>query len=209
MKQNTEHSDGGGVGSTTAPTLADVQIYIEDNTSLPATRRRDLRSAIKVVARVLDREPGRIPALPSKLREELAKVSPAAHRISAKTWATIRSNVLSAIELSGVAKIVRTSRHTVSPEWDALAKRLPTERLRHGLSRFIRYASAQGVTPAEVDDAVLESFKDDLHAHSLVRKPKEVHRNTALLWNVAVTTVPGFPAQKGHASGLSTQTNAG
>ena len=196
MKQDTEHSGGGGAGSTTAPTLADVQTYIEANSSLPATRRRDLRSSIKVVARVLDREPGRIPALPSKLREEFAKVHPAAHRISAKTWATVRSNVLSAIELSGVAKIVRTSRHTVTPEWHALWQLLPTERLRHGLSRFIRYASAQGITPAEVDDAVLASFKDDLDAHSLVRKPKEVHRITAHLWNLAVATVPGFPGRK-------------
>ena len=183
-------------GSTTAPTLADVLAYIEADSSLSATRRRDLRSSIKIVARVLDREAALIPALPSRLREEFAKVLPAAHRISPKTWATVRCNVLSAIELSGLAKIVRTSRHTVTPEWHALWQLLPSKRLRNGLSRFFRYASAQGITPAEVDDAVLASFKSDLDAHIVVRKPKTVHRATAHLWNLAVATVPGFPGRK-------------
>lgn len=196
MKQDTKHGGGGSIGSTTAPTLADVQTFIETNSSLSATRRRDLRSSIKIVSRVLDREPSRIPALPSRLREEFAIVHPAAHRISIKTWANIRSNVLSAIELSGVAKIVRTSRHTITPEWHLVKQLLPTTRMRHGLSRFIRYASAHGITPAEVDDAVLESFKDDLNAHSLVRKPQAVHRITAYLWNLAAATVPGFPGRK-------------
>ena len=83
MKHDTEHGGGGG-GSTAAPTLADVQAYIEAKSNLPATRRRDLRSSIKIVARVLDREPAVIPALPSRLREEFAKVLPAAHGISSK-----------------------------------------------------------------------------------------------------------------------------
>jgi hypothetical protein len=65
MKQDTEHDGGRGGGSTPAPTLAEVHAYIEADSSLPATRRRDLRSSIKIVARVLDREPDRIPALPS------------------------------------------------------------------------------------------------------------------------------------------------
>ena len=208
MKQDTELGGGGGGASMAAPTLADVLAYIEANSSLSATRRRDLRSSIKVVARVLDREAGLIPALPSRLREEFAQVLPAAHRISLKTWATVRSNVLSAIELSGVAKIVRTSRHTVTPEWHALWQLLPSKRLRNGLSRFCRYASAQGITPSEVDDAVLASFKSDLDAHIVVRKPKEVHRATAHLWNLAVVHGAGLPGQKGHAAGLWPQADA-
>jgi integrase len=196
MKHDTEHGGGGGPGSTAAPTLADVLAYIEVNSNLSPTRRRDLRSSIKIVARVLDREPALIPALPSRLREEFAKVHPAAHRISIKTWATVRSNALSAVELSGVVKVVRTSRHTVTPDWHALWQQLPTKELRNGLSRFFRYASARGITPADVDDAVLASFKSDLDAHSVVRNPEAVHRATAHLWNLAVSKVPGFPGTK-------------
>ena len=84
----------------------------------------------------------------------------------------------------------------MTPGWHALWQQLPTKGLRNGLSRFLRYASAQGITPAEVDDAVLASFKSDLDAHIVVRNPREVHRTTAHLWNLAVSTVPGFPGTK-------------
>ncbi len=65
--------------------------------------------------------------------------------------------------------------------------------LKFQLSRLLRYCSAQGIEPADVNDAVLLSFRQALVAESIVRLPDEVHRGAAKSWNNAAERTPGWP----------------
>ena len=47
---------------------------------------------------------------------------------------------------------------SLSPDWTALLAKLPKRREGIGLSRLARHASAEGIAPQHIDDAVLESF---------------------------------------------------
>jgi hypothetical protein len=55
-----------------------------------------------------------------------------------------------------------------------------------GLSRLARFASAKGIEPAQVDDAVIEAFITAVRSGTLHRKPNELHRKVAQIWNEAV-----------------------
>ena len=64
-------------------------------------------------------------------------------------------------------------------------------RVRHGLSRFARWASLRRIPPAAVDDAVIERFIAELEAASLIRNLGARHRSVALTWNILCALQPG------------------
>jgi integrase len=53
----------------------------------------------------------------------------------------------------------------------------------YGLSRLARWATARQISPAEVDDDVLERFFSELEATSLVRNLRGQRRSVAKSWN--------------------------
>ena len=70
-----------------------------------------------------------------------------------------------------------------------------------GLSRLARFASANGINPENIDDAAIERFIAGIREGSLHRKPNDLHRSVALIWNRAASqpqlrlkqvTVPSF-----------------
>jgi hypothetical protein len=67
-------------------TLGDVLAAVGTQQDLSETRRRDLRSAVKRVAALLDDAPERIPLGMPAISVKLAKLSPAAAGVSAKTF---------------------------------------------------------------------------------------------------------------------------
>ena len=70
-----------------------------------------------------------------------------------------------------------------------------TKRAHYGLSRLARYASAHGITPAEVDDATIQAFISTVRNESLHRKPNGLHRSVTLIWNEAAQQ-SGFDLQR-------------
>ena len=73
----------------------------------------------------------------------------------------------------------------LSPEWQALLQELSTQRAHLGLSRFARYASERGIEPSGVDDSTIEAFIATVRAETLHRKPNDLHRKVAQIWNEA------------------------
>ena len=72
-----------------------------------------------------------------------------------------------------------------------LMESLSDKRTHIGLSRLARFASANGIDPGEIDDTAIENFIAAVRAGSLHRKPNDLHRNVALIWN-EVATLPGL-----------------
>ena len=167
------------------PTLDDVLTSLETREDLSETRRRDLRSAVKRVAALLGDAPERIPLVMPSISAKLAKLSPAAAGVSTKTFHNLRSDFLAAVKASGLHSAKRRARAPLSPSWQALLQELSTRRAHLGLSRFARYASERGIAPPEVDDGTIEAFIATVRAETLHRKPNDLHRKVAQIWNEA------------------------
>jgi len=175
-------------------TLADVREAVAASTALSQTRIRDLVSAITCFCSLIDREPQEVPLDLAAIRERLNAINPAAVGISPKRLANIRSDLLAAFTASGLKAISRPPKELTEP-WRALRLKLKTKGHRVGLSRFCHYASAEGLAPMDVDDAVIAAFMAWVHENVLHRKPNELHRQTAMIWNTVATEHPELRLQ--------------
>ena len=64
------------------------------------------------------------------------------------------------------------------------------------LSRLMRWASAEGIDPADLDQAAIERFGMALMQDSFHQNPRDCWRRTVAAWNAAVEGVPGWPQQR-------------
>ena len=182
-----------GLAAPAPANVADVLKALERETSLPATQLRDLRSAVHRVAGLLAEEPANIPLDLPTISTKLSCVNPIAVGISAKTIANLRSGFLSAVKVSGLGSVQRSTKTELSPAWVELMARLSGKRMHIGLSRFARYASAKGIKPDRVDEAAIDGFIVAVREGSLHRKPNNLHRQVTLIWN-EVAKHCGFPS---------------
>lgn len=164
------------------PTLADVVDALERSPDLSPTRVRDLRSAISRFCALSGEEPGHIALDLGQLRTRLNAINPVAAGISPKSLANIRSDLLAAITTSGL-KPISLAQQPLTKPWRALMARLTQKRHRIGLSRLAHYGSAKGLKPGDVNDVVIGEFMASIREGSLHRKPNELHRKTAVIWN--------------------------
>jgi integrase len=175
-------------------TIADVIARLEADDGLGSARRAEMLSALRSICRVLNANPQFVPAEPRNLRQRLHGVTHAAAGVSRGRWANIRSLILAAIMRAGIRAMPGGSRQPLAFSWEVLAARLPDKQFRFGLSRFMRFCSANQITPDDVDAAVFEQFRHALENESLVRHPKLVYRTACVLWNRASKSIPGWPA---------------
>jgi integrase len=170
-------------------TLADVILAVQNHPDISDDRRRDLRSAVRRIAELLNTPPEQLRASLQAFRGPLAKIVPAAHGFGTKTWQNLRSNFLAAIHLA-VPRGGR--RHSPTPDWKPLHERLPGKRMQNGLSRFLTFCDRMGIAPDQVTNAVADQFAATLVSDTLVARPQAVHQRTCRLWNEA-TAIPGWP----------------
>ena len=111
-----------------------------------------------------------------------------------KSFANIRSDFLAAVKATGFNLVERKSKTPLSPAWTELMESLSDKRTHIGLSRLARFASGSGIQPGEIDDAAIESFIAAVRRGSLHRKPNDLHRSVALIWN-EVAKQPGLHLQ--------------
>jgi hypothetical protein len=181
--------------------LADLDAALEKNGGLTPVRRRDLRSATRRVARLLGQELSQIPLDLPTISRRLATCMPAAAGLTDKTFSNLKSNFLAAVRAGGLHPVHAAAKIPMSPEWRKLMAGLSSKRAHLGLSRLARWCSGQGIEPAQVNDAVLRDFIDTVRQGTLHRKPNDLHRNVAQIWNEATrnsrqaltrVTVPSF-----------------
>ena len=176
---------------TAAPaTLQDVKDRIAGS-SLPETRKRDLLSAVATFAKLTGRRPAEIPLDLADIRQTLDRMVPAQAKVSRKRWANLRSDLAAAIDASGLLPMLKTAGVELDEDWARLLQAVTDPRVRHGLSRFARWASLRRITPEAVDDAVIERFIGELTAASLIRNLGARHRSVALTWNILCARQPG------------------
>jgi integrase len=182
-------------------TLAEVLAALEQNTGLSPTRLRDQRSAVLRVAGLLGNVPAGIALDLPTIAAGLAAISPVAAGMTPKRFANIRSDFLAAARASGLMPMRPWHKGPLGPAWRQLFARLSRRRAHLGLSRFARYASAQGIDPEAVNDATVADFITAVRERSLHGTPNWLYRQVTLVWNEAARdtklglkrlTVPSF-----------------
>lgn len=188
----------GGAADAVPKTMADVLAHTLANTSLTARQRNDRASALRSVAKLLDKPLEALPAQPRLLRQVMEKVSYTAAGMSKARWQNVRSLVGKAIAEAGATEGKRagTEKEPLSPEWEALFGTLGDRMMRFRLSRFIRFCSREGIAPVAVDDDAFDRFREGLDATDLKNDPRQVARTACQYWNKAAETTPGWPQQR-------------
>jgi integrase len=158
--------------------------------TLPASRRRDILSAInrylKETASFADTQEVRVP----DVRQKLLKLEPAKLDISPKTWSNLKSNLLAGIELGHSGPVTKTTKVALTQPWEGLLRQVPDRRTREGLSRFMRFCSANNISPTQVDEEVLARFEIAVREGSFARRALTLKRDVATLWNRLVERLP-------------------
>jgi hypothetical protein len=181
----------------TLPTFADLIGRIQAAEVLPLRTQQNWAWALRAVARAVGKDPVAVPAHPEFLRKLLDQAAPASIGINRAAWNNARSLCGKALEWAGLASMPGHYQAPFTPAWDELWAKLPTgTALSFQLSRLFHWASAQGVEPADMNDAALDRFHQDLVAESIVRDPYEIYRGAAKSWNNAVERIPGWPQQR-------------
>ena len=180
-----------GAAEPTTVTLADLLAALQRQRSLSGTKLRDSQSAVKRIAALMREEPAAIQLDLSAISTKLANVNPIATGISAKTFANLRSGFLTAVKVSGLKTVQALAKKPLSPGWACLMAKPSGKRAHLGLSRFARYASANGIEPNRINDAAIEGFINAVREGSLHRKPNDLHRQVTLIWN-EVAKLSGF-----------------
>ena len=191
------------VAETTArTTLQSVLDRIAGDRDLAPSRKRDLRSAVATFVKLAEKPAVEILLDVGAIRKALDAMVPAQAKVSPKRWLNLRSDLAAAIDASGLRPILKTAGLPLAEPWVRILA--PADRgVRHGLSRFARWASLRRIHPGEVDDRTIERFIAELDGAALVRNLRQVRRSVARCWNCLTrrqrtgglrpVTVPTYP----------------
>ena len=180
------------------PTLGDLIHRIESDQCLEAIRKRDLASGLRCLSRVLGLPVSGIPADTAWLRPRIARVNPAAHGISAKTWRNHRSNANAALEHCGILERTRGRYVALTPAWQELhdAAHQSGDPGHHAFGRFLRFLSKLDIAPEDVGDAHLDAFRTALEINELTKDPAKTVWNTVNAWEHAQRNLLSWPQRR-------------
>jgi integrase len=173
-------------------TLQSVLDQITNNTAISETRRRDLRSAIITYGKLTDRPLSSIGLDLAEIRQVLDNAG-GVSKMSPKRQANLRSGLAAAVDVSGLLAMLRTGGIKLDPTWAALLASTTSLRIRNGLSRLARWASANSILPRMVSEAVIHRFVAELEAKTLVRKIGDQRRSITAAWNALAVLKPELP----------------
>lgn len=165
-----------------------------DEVELTQVQRRDFKSAIRSVCRLIGRAPTEVPANINWVHVRLRRVHPAQVGLSEKRLKNIRSRVLKALELCGASRDRSDWLRPPSPAWQALLDCLPDKHDVWKLTQLAQYCTALDVSPAEVRGEHLRGLLQALEEETFVDSPAAKVSAVVSVWNRLQRTIPGWPA---------------
>ena len=162
---------------------------------LPDTRRRDLRSAIRSVCRLVDRAVTEVPANINWVHVRLRRVHPIQAGISKKRLKNIKSDVIKALEVCGASRDRADWLRAPSPDWKQLMTNIPDKHDRWKLSQLAQFCTGLNVEPQDVTDAHIKQLLQTLEEETFVNKPASKVGSAVSVWNKLRTSLPHWPQQ--------------
>lgn len=174
-------------------TLRDVLFAIDGTLGLTDKRKQDLRSAVRLAAKVLGAEPQRIAADPRGIGRRLERLSAISLGLSAGRWANCRSLLRSALVLV-VPVMSGASTVALLPEWEPLAQ----EARKVGscwvrLGRLLRWLSDRNITPHAVTRADLDQFRTAYLSDTLLGNAEQSWQRARQSWERMRLACPSWP----------------
>jgi hypothetical protein len=120
--------------------------------------QRHWTTSLRQIAKALDKPLAVIPARLNAVRGDLARLHHAPTGLTLKTLRNHKSNVRSALLWLAREKCIPRHGAPLAPAWEELRAQINDPFVRWRLSAFMRFCSASGIAPAEVDEVVLERF---------------------------------------------------
>jgi len=175
--------------------FADAIAIIAASDELPTQTRRHWATSLRQIAKAMDKPLEVMPARLSAVRADLARLHHAPTGLTPKTLQNHKSNVRGA--LRWLARENRIPKHgaALSPAWESLRAEIKDRFVRWRLSSFMRFCSAQGIAPAEVDERIVERFKG-YRAQSGTPTDDASGRRLVRAWNSNVGKIQGWPARR-------------
>jgi hypothetical protein len=175
--------------------FVDAIAIIAASNELSEQTRRHWMTSLRQIAKALDKSLEVIPARLSAVRADLARLHHAPTGLTPKTLQNHKSNVRGALRWLAREKRIPEHGAPLTPAWEGPRSRIRDRFVRWRLSSFMRFCSANGIAPAEVDELVVERFRayrtqsgrpaDDRSGRRLVRA-----------WNSNVGNIQGWPARR-------------
>ncbi len=176
--------------------FADLIKALEEDQNLIETRRRDMISGLRRVAKALGRAPQNVPAHSRWLQPRLAKLSPAAFGLSVKSWQNALSDARSAMAHVGIIERRKNRITDLSPEWQTLWASLLASKdktLRPPLGRFVHFLNNQVIGPDQVRPEHALAYRDALTLNETSKSPEVAYRAAVNGWNLAGCRLPDWP----------------
>lgn len=173
--------------------LGDVIERLDQVSDLSHTRRRDLKSNVRAIARLVGGTLETTPANINWLHVRLRRVHPAQHGITKKRFQNIKSGALRALELTGASRDRKDWLREPSPEWVKLLDMVADKHDRWKLTQLAQFCSAIEVPPKDVSDQHIRDLCTTLIEESFQNKPEAVVANAVKTWNRLTEQVPGWP----------------
>jgi hypothetical protein len=178
------------------PSFADAATAIEAASDLEPRVRAQWLCSLRQIARMIGRPMDSIAARWTAARFPIDRLHHARVGANPKTLANHKSNARAALRWFGAEQRVPSRGMPLIPEWKQLRDRLPDRRAGSVLSALMRYCSAQGILPATVDEAVIDSYMRYRAETTALACNAGARRVIARTWNRCIDAVEGWPVAR-------------
>ena len=173
--------------------LDSVITQLSDLDDLSPDRRRDMKSALTSLARMIGRPPAEIPANINWLHIRVRKIIPAKHNITKKRLANIKSDALKALEVTGCSRKRSDWLAPMSSGWSDLLSQIEKTHDRWKLTQLAQFCSALSVEPHQVIDNHLRDLLKALIEESFINRPEHVVVYAIKTWNRLKHEIASWP----------------
>lgn len=178
------------------PSFADALSAIEQSTELSPQTRAQWASALRQIAKALDKPMETLPARWTSARFNVGRLHHATVGANAKTLANQKSNVKAALRWFGREHEVAPRGMRLTTAWAALRDSIGDYGRKARLSGFMRYCSGCGIEPAAVSENALDQYFAYRKQTTSLATNLAARRSVARAWNVCVGHSAVWPQRK-------------
>jgi integrase len=178
------------------PSIVDVITAIEQAAELADRTRRHWVCSLRQIAKWLDRPAELVAARWTSVRILVGQLHHARVGVTAKTLANHKSNVRAALRWFIKEHDVPVRGVPLSAEWATLRDKTEDRGRRARLYGLIRYCSGRGISPASVDDTILDHYLRYRAETTALACDNTARRSISRTWNTCADAIQGWPMQR-------------
>jgi integrase len=177
------------------PSFADALSAIEKAADLTRQKRAQWASALRQIAKALDKPMATLPARWTAARFNVERLHPATVGCNAKTLGNQKSNVKAALRWFGKEHEVAPRGVPLTTAWKGLRDTVEGYGPKSRLSGLMRYCSGRNIEPEAVDETVLDDYFIYRKQTTSLATNAAARRSVVRAWNASVHHNASWPQQ--------------